>query len=429
MRKAILYFIIILLCTYNSNAQWEYIGFGVEGGAGKFLKVNNYIFAGTWNKGIIRSDDKQFQWNYYNKGLKVLYINDIKNINNSLFLALDYGGIFFSSNFGESWEESDSGLEDDIDVSSLLVIGKNLLASTKSQLSKYKGVYKSNNNGKSWVKVLQTNKPIIWLRNYGLKVVAIANVSVPYCFKSQDGGLTFDSTQGKGYTSDPNIYFDGVFHQGELYLTSTDGIFRSSDMGDNYIKLKGTGLPLDSNNKILPLSIRSYDDYLFLSFYKKGMYISKNNGDTWFPANIGFQEGHFGGTIYILEDYIYSGTDIGIYRAKISDLISYINKIKESEQIEVKDAYLYHSKTFPNPAGDFVRNTIFWNSKYDINKAQIDIYDIYGVKIEEPNLKIELQNDYSANIGWECSLVPSGVYFMKVSIGSEFLAIPFLVNR
>ncbi|MEN6512185.1 MAG: hypothetical protein ABFD00_10215 [Chloroherpetonaceae bacterium] len=100
-----------------------------------------------------------------------------------------------------------------------------------------------------------------------------------------------------------------------------------------------------------------------------------------------------------------------------------------NETVEKGDAFLFKSNTYPIPASDIVRSTVYWNSAYNIMDAQIDIYNMYGIKQNNPEISIEKQADYKANIVWNCSGYSAGVYFIRITLGGETMAVPVLINR
>jgi len=61
--------------------------------------------------------------------------------------------------------------------------------------------------------------------------------------------------------------------------------------------------------------------------------------------------------------------------------------------------------------------------------AQIEIYNMYGIKQNNPEISIEKQADYKANIVWNCSGYSAGVYFIRITLGGETMAVPVLINQ
>ncbi|MHB9041581.1 MAG: hypothetical protein ACYC4T_13075, partial [Melioribacteraceae bacterium] len=95
--------------------------------------------------------------------------------------------------------------------------------------------------------------------------------------------------------------------------TSTDGIYRSTDLGNTWSKLNN-GL---SFNNIACISIDEYDR-IFIGTHGDGVYFSNNNGNSW--NKIGLGTAHIN-KIYALNNYVFAGDGYactGVYRT--SDL-------------------------------------------------------------------------------------------------------------
>ncbi|MBA4317168.1 MAG: hypothetical protein C0412_02100 [Flavobacterium sp.] len=123
------------------------------------IKDNN-IFVGTWFYGAFHSSDNGVTWLPVNEGLPEnpnfphlsypdLYspVNAIAFSENFIFAGTSFGGIFRSSDKGESWIEVNNGLTD-INVTALIRTGANLFAGTNSGK-----VFLSTNNGSSWTSI------------------------------------------------------------------------------------------------------------------------------------------------------------------------------------------------------------------------------------------------------------------------------------
>jgi hypothetical protein len=129
----------------NNGIFWRFGTPGESGYCLSFGTCGDYLFAGTAS-GIYRSAlDGRF-WSQMNNGLNYGWIESIVSTGNTVFIGTFQGGVFRSTNFGQSWEPK--GLSGKI-VNALLVYNLILLAGTND------GVYVSSNNGESWTSFSQ----------------------------------------------------------------------------------------------------------------------------------------------------------------------------------------------------------------------------------------------------------------------------------
>jgi photosystem II stability/assembly factor-like uncharacterized protein len=126
----------------------------------KMIKIDENIFAGTLDYGLIKSVDGGKSWE--KKKLPTKYdeitIKDILYHDNKIYLAtkqyydpekkilVNGEGIFMSSDLGESWEKKNNGYPDSLETASLASYGDYIFAATNW----YGSVYYSTNGGEKW---------------------------------------------------------------------------------------------------------------------------------------------------------------------------------------------------------------------------------------------------------------------------------------
>ncbi len=119
-----------------------------------FCLANGKIFAGT-SHGVYVSSDHGSNWAGFNTGLYDLNTNrgysitGITNINSNIFVCTVGNGIYRSENDGNSWDKVNFT---DYDFQSFATIGSNIFVSAFNQLGKQYtgGVFVSTDNGDSW---------------------------------------------------------------------------------------------------------------------------------------------------------------------------------------------------------------------------------------------------------------------------------------
>ncbi|TAL71036.1 MAG: T9SS type A sorting domain-containing protein, partial [Bacteroidetes bacterium] len=97
--------------------------------------------------------------------------------------------------------------------------------------------------------------------------------------------------------------------------------------------------------------------------------------------------------------------------------------------VEVQN-YLYAYPPFPMPAKNYIKTLIYWDLSLDIDKDIIEVYNIYGEKLEgRERIRIDKQNQYSGWLVWDCSDVESGIYFIKINHGTRTIYLKVMVDR
>ena len=73
-------------------------------------------------------------------------------------------------------------------------------------------------------------------------------------------------------------------------------------------------------------------------------------------------------------DYLYGYNDYGISKMRLKSLVS----VNEKEDVESENSYLYIYPPYPNPAKNYVRAIVYWDSSAPIEYAKVNIYNCNG---------------------------------------------------
>jgi hypothetical protein len=244
---------------------------------------------------------------------------------------------------GDSWSQINNHL---IYIRSLLADGGDVFAGTYNS-----GMYVSADQGKSWME-----------RNNGLDDIDIR------CL-------------GKN----GNDMFAG---------TSALGIFHTTDQGLNW---HNETIGMDHYGSVWAIVFAG--DNIFLGSYDRGVYLSSDNGNNWLEKNAGFSDTSV--TLLAVNDkYIFAGTGSGIYRAKLSEIITKINDDNSlyDNLIKISDTHEY----------------LHFYSK---NNYTIKVFDMLGNQICTQNNPSEIvKNPFQ-----------SGVYICSVTSPFNIQIFKFLV--
>lgn len=130
-------------------------------------------------------------------------------------------------------------------------------------------------------------------------------------------------------------------------------------------------------------------------------FLSTDNGSNWVKKSNGLT-GRTVKSLTISGDNIFAGTDVGVFRAKLSDMIS----TDITENLDNTEKFLIS----PNPATDFIDISNIDNATYFFdNKVILEIYNTLGEIVISESF-----NKNSGNIRFNTGFLPAGLYFVKI---------------
>lgn len=317
--------------------------------------------------GLYKSTDNGLTWNYlisYQSGLSVC-ISD----NDFIYVGADnFGRIFYSDNFGGSWDTIYSSAVG----GDLRLIGDSLLF-----IINWGNIYRSNNNGESWQHVLST------VNSERFKDLIIHN-NLLFCgaihfldpsggglYRSTNFGLSWQQISLEGYgisslelDSDQNLLAGINYH----YYGAEFGILRTIDSGFNWNTL------LD-DHLITSLCVDEFGGIYGgcdSDFGPEGIKYSSDNGQEWISINSGLHDdAKIKQLIISPTDHIYTITESPsrIYRS-VNQIVRIIDHNKSELKIHV----------YPNP---FHESVMVYSQGHELKtiKTHFKIYSLEGVLI------------------------------------------------
>ena len=186
------------------------------------------IFAATIG-GIFLSTDNGETWFDKNKGLSILNVNSLA-IKGNIIYAGTSGGIFLSTDYGENWTNKTHNLNILPRITKLAFKQDLLFAGTYGN-----GVFRSTDLGDNWVQKIS-----------GLEGFKISHFAVD---------------------------------EDRIFMGTDNGVYLSTDNGDTWLQ-KNSGLTSLNISSVL---IKG--NYIFASTYDKGIFASTNNGESWEARN------------------------------------------------------------------------------------------------------------------------------------------------
>jgi hypothetical protein len=269
------------------------------------LVKDTIIFAGT-NTGVCLSTINDTVWTRAAPAdMHYISVQSIVMQDSNLFVAgsgagVDGWGIFRSSNNGSSWIQVNSGL-DSYDITALTVLDSEIFAGASDGIT-----YSSKNNGLRWDKVDTLSASV-----YTLSTIDGNLFTGTYgggAYLSVDNGVSWNVINNGLKNSKINAVAvkDSVIFAGTMAV----GIYRSTDNGNNWSQVNEGLTSLD----VVGLAVS--DSNLFAGVAGGGVFKSTNNGDNW--SKVGSQVTGLWNTFALaaIDTNLFAGTlGSGVYRS------------------------------------------------------------------------------------------------------------------
>lgn len=91
--------------------------------------------------------------------------------------------------------------------------------------------------------------------------------------------------------------------------------------------------------------------------------------------------------------------------------------------------YLYACPPYPMPAKDKVNSLVYWDKRYNFDKAEINVYNTEGIKIcSKEHISVSQQSDWSSIVTWNANGVPFGIYIILIKHGSKTISVKVAIG-
>lgn len=291
MKKSMLIFGLLMIVSQIVSAQWEQIGPYSSSASGRAItKSGTTYFSGSTGFSFYRSLDG-VNWSLMTSSINTTTIRALTVSGTTIFAGIDGGsGIYKSTNNGDSWSVSNSGLTEFF-IRDMLTIGSTVLARGSSG-----AIFRTTNDGVSWSNVFPGSS--FMTKNNSIAYA----VKVDSLFSSSNEGETWENVgivfpESYGTISISDTYW--------LYKSSKS-IYRSSDQGSTWTQVW---------NNVSDVYHVFQSGSTFYMAYFFGFRKSINQGSTWTDVTPGSE---FPGTsiwgIYYDESEVLVNYGYGIFR-------------------------------------------------------------------------------------------------------------------
>ena len=193
-------------------------------------------------------------------------ITVVDDAQHTVYVGCDVGGIYKSTDNGNSWEIKDRGISTYFvqDIAYDYQHPEVVYAATRG------GVFKSVDGGEHWV-----------VKRLGFPPNADFNFSAPV------NTIVVDNVH-------PNVLYAGIgvskggYDFNPYHWDSSDvkgTVYKSVDYGESWVPLHGTGM--DVTALVYSLAIDPHDSSVLYAATDKGVYKSEDSGASWTPKNVG----------------------------------------------------------------------------------------------------------------------------------------------
>ncbi len=291
---------------------------------GSVVFLDTLLFATNGSSPLL-SSDYGISWNEINSGLeqraiRFLAISPQKSGDSIRYIyAATDSEVFVSTNNGTTWGEADSGIAKER-IMSMGVSDSSIYVSTY-----HKGVYRSMNHGRCWSAANNGLPPAAFVEEFAASGTTIFAGTQVGAFRTTDNGLSWNSIN----TGIPEPYrwiktiAVSPYKTGSSFPlifigTGYKGVFRSSDNGDTWfpvckglrdllIEFVGTVPNSNGGNNIFAGSING----------SGGLYVSTDNGFIWKGDTTAGLSNHEVTSIFLKDSETYAGTfGAGIFRSE-----------------------------------------------------------------------------------------------------------------
>lgn len=288
--KSMLLFILLLLPTVATDQEAS-IGLANPNHPLKISSKDD--FSSIKNKIDIFSDDLDTVWTAANTGLTDTSVGSLAANGTNLFAGCDNGGVFLSTDNGESWKAINQGLtktpREQYLVMDFAFNESGILVSLW-----FGGLFHSADNGANWTQVNRMNQ-------WSSLAVSGNNLYAALATHSGSDGVYLSTDNGRSFVgfknglppvwvrflliSGTNLYAGCNPLDANNLTTETLFLTTTTDNGANW---KPISIGFPSKGGVLALAVKG--STLFAGVDFNGVFISKDNGTTWSASNNGLPE-------------------------------------------------------------------------------------------------------------------------------------------
>lgn len=256
-----------LYISNDNGESWTRVGPSLSGFDERLIVVKGGTLISGSSQGLSKLTAGNEKWDRID-AVSVAVSDMLTGRDGSIFAATGGCGVLKSTDGGEHWTKANTGLT----AASVygITIGNN-----GQIFAAGPGVWRSTDNGKTWQDL--SGGPSLSM------VMSVAINSNGHIFAGTLGGRIFRSTDGKSWTELQlgqecrQIDAVAVSPKGSIFVVG-NGIFRSTDNGDNWYSLSGNKQSDFADMKSIAFGANGR---IFAGNERGSIFFSNDNGDHW----------------------------------------------------------------------------------------------------------------------------------------------------
>ena len=397
-------FAVAFFLSRSITAQWVRTNEPFGGLVSSFATDGTNLFAGT-SGGVFLSTNNGESWKVVNAGLPKYPYNDdvfaiaISGIN--LFAGIYGNGVFLSTDNGKNWTGTGTGSTGSY-VQAFGVNGSNLFVSTTDS-----GVFRTSDNGTSW-KAVNTGLPGLW-------VMAFAVSDTNLFAGTWGGGVYLSTNNGVNWKGVNNglggIVFSLAVNGTNLFAGIDGGVVLSTDNGANWIA---------AGSDWAGIQVRSFafsGTNLFAGTESAEVFLSTNNGTNWQAVSTGLPNNAVR-SLAVSGTNLFAGTgSSGIWKRPLSEMIS-ANAVEDLPKTKSS------IESFPNP---FSQSTSIKFSSDKPGFTQVSIHKLLGTEVARLFMGELDAGEHS--LTWDARGMPQGMYICIIRASGRTEELPVMLVK
>ncbi|HZK75371.1 MAG TPA: T9SS type A sorting domain-containing protein [Candidatus Kapabacteria bacterium] len=389
-----------LLAPRSTNAQWQQV-FGPTGEDVEAIESDaaGHIYAGT-DIGVYVSSNNGLNWSLKDNGLLDSEIFSFAATSTGAVLAgTEGGGIFRSTNFGDTWAASSTGLPDNSNILSMASDRRgNLFAGHSTQ-----GVFYSSDDGIHWS---ARNSGMETQTIFALAIAPSGTIyagAIPFIFTSTDQGQHWDTA----FTPPGPMIGSTADEVLALAADSLGDIIAGTWHGHRYRLRSGSNTWDDISPATLATALEvkalaASGSVIFAGLFGASIVQSSDVGNSWIPDTIGLSDPKIFSLTAAPSGYLFAGTfQAEVFRSNRSLVVA---ENASSNLFEI----------WPQPFQDKV-HVSFTLAKTEM--ATIEIFDALGREVLLPASETMPVGSHERTL--DLPTLPSGMYLVVLRTPSE----------
>jgi photosystem II stability/assembly factor-like uncharacterized protein len=401
--------VIVLTCPFASG-QWVQTNNGLNSSEILTLAVSGTnLFAGTARGGVFLSTNSGDTWTSIYAGLRTVWVSALAVFGTNLYAGTLGNGVLLSTDNGKSWTAVNSGLPSSSDstayATSFAMGGMNLFVTMNRYAYDCEacgtGVFRSTDSGTSWTFVTPG------MTNGYFNAIAVSDTNL---FAGTNFGVFLSTNNGASWAT-ANVGLEPMVHAlavsgTNLFAGTFSGVFLSTNNGTSWT-VASSGIPPTAWVEALAVSGTN----LFAGTWGEGVFLSTNNGVSWTDVSPNVMDKYIY-TLAVRGPNLFAGTLYGgVWKRPLSEMITNV----EQSSIELPREFLLR-QNYPNP---FNPSTTIKFELPRVSHVSLAVYDVLG---REVSVLVNERRDTGVHeVKFDGSNLASGVYFCRIQAG-EFAA-------